>query len=79
MAENVSEVGHVRKYALTWYKRIIRSAVVQKITNGTISSVGKNDYGCGEIIGRYGQTLKLNRQDLCRCQVVNVFVGDIKT
>ena len=46
MAENVSEVGHVRKYAFTWYKRIIRSAVVQKITNGTISSVGKNDYGC---------------------------------
>ena len=78
MARNVNEVGHAKMYAFTWYQRIILSETVQKITNGTISSVGKNDYGCGEIIGNYEQTLGLNREELCRCQVVNVSVRDIK-
>ena len=47
----------------------------------TVQSVvwARMTMGAREIIGSYGQTLKLNRQDLCRCQVVNVFVRDIKT
>ena len=78
MAGNVSEVDHVKKYALTWYQRIILSATVQKMTNGTNSSGGKNDYGCGEIIENHKQTLVLSREEPCMCQVENVAVRDIE-
>ena len=61
MAGNVSEVGHVKKHAFTWYQRTIPPTTVQKLTNGTISSVGKNDYECGKVNRNYEKTLTLNR------------------
>ena len=78
MAGNLSEVDHVKKYALTWYQRIILSVTVQKRANGMNNSEGKNDYGCGEIIENHEQTLVLNREEPCRCQVENVAIRDIK-
>ena len=46
MAVNVSKVGYVKRRVFTWYHRIIQSAIDQKYTRGTMSSVGKNDYRC---------------------------------
>ena len=81
MAVKMSEVAHCdKKNVVTCNQRTFQSAVVQKYTSGTTSSVGKNDYRDGKHQDS-GIILLwlLNRQELRHRNGKEVLFGNMKT